>query len=424
MRQLRAPAASATGEPLGGRSTRRLARREPASGSERAASGRPPPEPPRDAQIVRVLIHELEADPVVAGERIDTDSERGIVTLRGEVNAPLAKQRAVALAQVVRGVRAVVDRMSVTARAYPDPDLELLAASVLAADAVTASEAMGASARAGVVRLTGVADSNASRRIAEDDVLALRGVLQVIDDLAVEPARRTDAQVASEVDRILRDDVWLDASQVEESVSRGVVTLTGSVKSAAEKARAEDDALAGSPEGVNVVALRIDPIDDGTSRSDGRVARTDDDLTAALLDAYARDPRVHPFVPGLEVRSGVAVLTGTAPDPGAARAAAEDARNVTGMEEAHDDLNAPAKGAESDATVLNEARGAIDRDPALSARGLTVEVLHGRLALRGSVASESERRHAISVAASVRGVLGVDDDLVIDAPKLTDTSSR
>jgi osmotically-inducible protein OsmY len=283
---------------------------------------------------------------------------------------------------------------------------------------------MGASAHAGVVRLTGVADSNASRRIAEDDVLALRGVLQVIDDLAVEPTRRTDAQVAREVDRILRDDVWLDASQVEERVSRGVVTLTGSVKSAAEKARAEDDALADSPEGVNVVALRIDPIDDGTSRSDGRAARTDDDLTAALLDAYARDPRVRPFVPGIEIRSGVAVLTGTAPDPWAARAAAEDARNVTGMEEAHDDLNAPAKGAESDATVLHEARGAIDSDPGLSARGLTVEVLHGRLALRGAVASESERRHAISVATSVRGVLGVDDDLVIDPPKLTSGGRR
>ncbi len=371
-----------------------------------------------DEGIILVLIRELDADRIVGRERIDADCQNGILTLRGDVSAPLVKERAVAIARVVQGVRAIVDRIAVAARPRPDPELALLAGSALASDSVTASEPMGAHAHAGVVRLTGMADSNAARRIAEGDVLAVPGVVEVVDDLAVEPGMRTDAQVAREVGRILREDPWLDGSRVEEGVHGGVVTLVGYVKSAAERARAEDDALLGSPDGVNVVALNIVHLEDGTLRNGAPIERTDNELAAALSDAYALDPRVRPFVPAFEVRGGVAVLTGTAPDPDTARAAAEDARNVTGMTAAHDDLNVMTTTAQSDAAVLYEARGAFDRDPGLSARGLTVEVVHGRLALRGNVVSEAERRHAISVATSIRGVRGVDDDLLVDPPRL------
>ena len=365
-----------------------------------------------------MLIRELEADRAVAREHIDADCLNGILTLRGSVSAPLAKERAVAIAAIVQGVRAIVDRISVADRPRTDSELEWRAASALAADAVTAGEPVGARAHVGVIRLTGVVDSSAARRIAENDVLAVPGVVTVVDDLAVEPSKRTDAQVTREVQRTLQDDPWLDDSRLEARTSSGIVTLTGAVASAAESARAEDDARASSPEGVDVAALRIDPADDGTLRSRGAVARSDVELAAALYDAYAMDPRVRPFVPRFEIRSGVALLTGSAPDPETARAEEEDARNVPGMAAAHDDLSVSTTAPQTDAALLYEARGALDRDPRLSSRGLTVEVLHGWVALRGNVASEAERRHAISVATSVRGVRGVDDDLVVEPPRL------
>jgi osmotically-inducible protein OsmY len=371
-----------------------------------------------DAWTVRVLIRELEADQAVAHEHIDADCLNGVLTLRGSVSAPLAKERAVAIAAIVQGVRAIVDRISVADRPRTDSELEWRAASALAADAVTAGGPVGARAHVGVIRLTGVVDSSAAKRIAENDVLAVPGVVTIVDDLAVEPSKRTDAQVTREVQRTLQDDPWLDDSRLEARTSNGIVTLTGAVASAAESARAEDDARASSPEGVDVAALRIDPADDGTRRSQGAVTRSDVELAAALYDAYAMDPRVRPFVPGFEIRSGMALLTGSAPDPETARAAEEDARNVPGMAGAHDSLSVSTAAPETDALLLYEARGALDRDPKLSSRGLTVEVLHGWVALRGNVASEAERRDAISVATSVRGVRGVDDDLVVEPPRL------
>ncbi|MGZ3602936.1 MAG: BON domain-containing protein [Ktedonobacterales bacterium] len=53
-------------------------------------------------------------------------------------------------------------------------------------------------------------------------------------------AQRTDDQIKSSVEAVLTDDPWLDASGVQVSVQRGVVTLTGTVATRADKRRAEN----------------------------------------------------------------------------------------------------------------------------------------------------------------------------------------
>ena len=371
-----------------------------------------------DAWIVAVLIRELGGDAVVARERIDVDCANGVLTLHGEVGDRLARERAVAIAHVVRGVRAIIDRLSVTPRPRPDYELEFVAAGAIASDPVTAGEAIGAHAHAGVVRLTGNVDSNATRRVAESDVLALPGALDVIDDLAVVPGERSDARLGSEVERLMRDDPWLDDSGVRLATHAGVIRISGAVKSAAERARAESDARATSPIDVDVEALRIEAASDGTLREEPAPPRTDDQLARAYVDAVARDPRVHPFLPGIQVRDRVLVINGLAPDVDAAQAAAEDARNVPGVADTHVNLIVAAAVGESDGAVLYEARGAIEHDPRLSARHIAVEVYHGRVSLRGSVGSEADRRRAIAAATSVPGARGVDDLLVVDPPRL------
>jgi osmotically-inducible protein OsmY len=384
-----------------------------AAGAERA-----PGPAAADRWIVAVLLRELDGDIVVARERIDVDCVNGVLTLGGEVSARLAKDRAVAIAQVVRGVRAIVDRISVAPKPRPDYELEFVAAGAIAADPAAAGQAIGAHAHAGVVHLTGNADSNAARRITESDVLAVPGVLDVVDDLAVAPGNRGDPRLRSEVERVMRDDPWLDDARVKVSTRNGVVAIAGFVKSAAERARAEADARAASPRDVEVSALRIDAVSDGTWRDEPAAPRTDDELARAYVDAVARDPRVHPFLPGIQVRDRVIVLMGEAPDVDAAQAAADDARNLPGVADTHVDIRvAPAVG-ESDGAVLYQARGALEHDPRLSSRRIVVEVLHGHVSLRGSVASEADRRRAIAAVTSIPGARGVDDDLVVDPPRL------
>jgi len=371
-----------------------------------------------DTWIVAVLLRELDGDVVVARERIDVDCVNGVLTLQGQVGDRLAKERVIAIAQVVRGVRAIVDRVSLTPTPRPDYELEFVAAGAIAADPATAGESIAPHAHAGVLRLTGNVESNATRRIAESDVLALPGVLDVADDLAVVPGERSDDRLRTQVERLMRDDPWLDDTRLRVVTRKGVVRVVGSVNSAAERARAEADARATSPRDVDVVALRIDAKADGTWRDDPAAPRSDDDLERAFVDAVARDPRVHPFLPGVQVRDRVMVITGEAPDVDAAQAVGEDARNTPGVADTHVDVRvAPAVG-ETDAAVLYEARGALEHDPRLASRHIAVEVVSGRVSLRGNVASESDRRRAIAAATSVPGARGVDDDLIVDPPRL------
>jgi osmotically-inducible protein OsmY len=371
-----------------------------------------------DTWIVAVLLRELHRDAAVSRERIDVDCAHGVLTMQGEVSERLAKERAVAIAQVVRGVRAIVDRITVAARPRPDYELDFVAAAALAGDPVTAGEGIGAHARAGVVHLVGNVDSNATRRIAESDVRGIPGVIEVADDLAVAPGGRSDGRLRSEVLRTMRDDPWLDDARVQIATQNGVVHVSGFVNSAAERARAESDARATTPRDVDVAELRIAVTSDGTWREMPAAPRTDDEIAQAFVDAMTRDPRVRAFKPVVQVRDRVIVITGEALDADAAQAVAEDARNLPGVADSHVEIAIAPAVDEDDRAVLFKARGAIEHDPHLAARHLVVQVFHGRVSLRGSVASEADRRRAIAAVASVPGARGVDDELTVDPPRL------
>jgi osmotically-inducible protein OsmY len=284
---------------------------------------------------------------------------------------------------------------------------------------LTANQRLGVRAHEGVVRLSGDVDSDAARRIVESDVRGIPGVVDTVDDLAVVPCTRTDRQLAGEAERMVRNDPWLDDARVGLSASAGVVTLDGVVRSAAERARAEADARTTSPVDVDVTKLRIDAWnDDGTLRGRPPVRRSDGDLVQALAGAYVRDPRVRPVIPTIDVHEGVVVLTGVAANAEAARAAGDDARNLPGAVEVRDHLKPVLAVVESDRAVWKDVREAIDRDPRLGPRRLEVDVVGGRVYLRGHVASEADRWHAVAVTTSVLGARDVSNRLVVDPPRL------
>lgn len=308
-----------------------------------------------DSRIVTVLLHELGDDAALSHESMGVSSVGGVVTLTGTVSSRLAHDRAVERTRLVRGVRAIVDRLDVAPVPRPDYELEFAVASALGRDPVTVGQRIATQARAAVVRLWGEVDSNAARRAAQADALAIPGVLDVLDDLAVVPVHRSDARIADEEARVIADDPLLDASGLRLQVQDGVVRLTGHVRSGAERARAEGDAHAVSPEGVDVQGIVITGgYDDGTLRGGDVPAYSDADIALALLETFARDPRVHSFVPSIDVRDGAVALAGHAPTKDAARAASEDARNVLGVTRVRDALEAgPETAARPDVGVTS-----------------------------------------------------------------------
>jgi osmotically-inducible protein OsmY len=362
---------------------------------------------------VAVVDRELEADRVVSAEHIGVDSKDGIVTLQATVATRLAKERAAAIPHVVRGVRAVVDRIDVAERPREDHQLDVVVAAILSADPATRQQRIAARSDGGVVQLTGEVDSYAAREIAVSDVLGIPGVVRVIDDLAQHPRKGSDDQLTETVKRYIGDDPWVNDAQVRVSTDHGKVTLAGFVGSDVEKARAEEDARMATPHELDATGLRVDRwTDDGTLRARPPRAVSDREIGQTVLDAYVADPRLHPFVPTIDVREHVVILTGAAPNAEAKAAAREDAQNTSGVIDVRDDMKLMSGVARrTDAQIRTEVIDALVRDGLLRRLHLAVEVVDGCVYLRGQVPSESDRLHAIALATSARGARRVDDSL-------------
>jgi osmotically-inducible protein OsmY len=368
-----------------------------------------------DPRITQTLLRELERDPVVSQERISVNVDLGVVTLQGAVPIRLVKDRAVQIAGVVCGVRSIVDRIEVTPHPRPAYELEALVAGALARDPVTAGQPVVVRSHGDVVELGGEVDCAATRRIAESDALAVEGVRDVVDDLAVRLQHVPEDRLVREVARIVRDDPWLDAPQLEVSARGHVAVLTGRVGSGAERARAEWDARSAGVAGVDLSGLAIDDsMGVGTRRASPDATPSDAEIAQALRDAYVIDPRMQAFTPTIDVRQRVVVLTGAAPDEQTLRAADEDARNVLGVADVHDHLKERrALVVENDQAVLSEVEAAFARDPRFCMLPISLRVRRGRVFLRGTVPTQSDRLHAVALATTAPGAADIDDGLVV-----------
>src|SRR5437868_1968080 len=66
-----------------------------------------------DAGITSAVKSKLAADDTVKAYQVDVDTSNHVVTLKGNVNTSLAKERAVEIARNTDGVRDVIDQLRV-----------------------------------------------------------------------------------------------------------------------------------------------------------------------------------------------------------------------------------------------------------------------------------------------------------------------
>jgi osmotically-inducible protein OsmY len=377
-----------------------------------------------DRELVRVVVRQLDADPQVSLEHVRVVADRGIVVLEGVVPTRLVRSRAVSAVGVVRGVRGVVDRLVVVPPEISDTTLELAIAAAIARDVAVPSQVhIDAHVSGGVVRLSGSVDMDVERRLIEEDVAGVPGVRTVLDNVAVSPVprrSRKDRSILHQVERLVSEDPWLDRSAVRVAVGGGIVHLEGKVRSAPERARAESDTRMVSPAGVDATGLAIaDGPDDGTLRAAPPGAHSDAEIQASITDACARDPRVRGFIPEVNVRNGIVVLTGVAPDAPALAATLDDAANVPGAMSVHDALKTGPLVAPADERALRAAvTDAVHSDPSLSGAAVAVDAVGGRVILHGVVPNDTARVSALARASSVVGVSRVEDALIVEPPRL------
>jgi hyperosmotically inducible protein len=189
-----------------------------------------------DPGITTAVKGKLAADDTVKAYRIDVDTKDRVVTLNGKVDTPVARARAVELARGTDGVRDVVDRLTVEPGVTPttgidDPAQRKVGEAAREADAKTdeaQKKAGDAAAKAG----------DAANRAGE---------------------ATKDAAITTAVKTKFLADTDISGLRIDVDTKDNVVTLNGTVRTAAEKQRAVK--MAGDTEGVKSVVdnLKVAP---------------------------------------------------------------------------------------------------------------------------------------------------------------------
>lgn len=315
---------------------------------------------PPDAWITTKIKLALLTTEGVSGTAIKVDTVIGRVTLYGKVHSAEEKAKAETIARKVDGVQGVDNLLQVVAPEHEeamrvsDEHLKQQVEQALQADpSLKSSNIDVRSVNRGVVLLGGTAKTLSAHLRAVEVAAAVPGVRRVAseiqspDTLADEeiwraPAPHQPSQGYGVLDSA--NDIWITSAvrmsliadsnvpglEIDLDSWDGVVTLFGIVSSQDAKGAAEADALKVS--GVKRVVNELQVVPSANQQA---VNASDDELQREVRKALDE----HGFRDvGLEVRNGVARLTGTVPTGARNLEAAVVARSIPGVRAVEDDL--------------------------------------------------------------------------------------
>ncbi len=374
-------------------------------------------EEPTDQEISQAVQNALFTDEGVSGFLIDVETNDGVVTLQGSVNNLLAKQRAEDLAETVKGVRGIVNKMEVKPPARTDEELRDAVRNALLKDPATESWEVFVSVEDGTVTLTGTVDSWQEKQLAAKVAKGVNGVEALENEITVDyKVERSDNEIESDVVGRLKWDTLVDDALISVDVDDGEVELGGTVGSLAEKTRAISDAWVAGVEAVDGGDLNVSSwARDERFRKDKYTKKSDREVVKAVNDTLLYDPRVNSFNVDVSASDGVVTLSGRVNNLKAKRSAAKDARNIVGVWRVKNQLKIRGDRPSDDA-IENEVREALRNDSYVSlSDDITISAVNGEVYLKGTVDTYFEKAQADDVASRVKGVVNVTNNLDVEA---------
>jgi osmotically-inducible protein OsmY len=216
---------------------------------------------------------------------------------------------------------------------------------------------------------------------------------------------RSDSDIKRDVEAELRYDPDIDATDIAVAVKEGIVTLTGFVRSYAQKRQAETDAkrVAGVVGIANNIEVRLPIIN---RRPDPEIAR---DVVAGLQTElpYTSDKIK------VTVSEGWVKLEGDLEWHFQRERAEEAARRVKGVKSVINSIKLIPRVAPVE--IKQKIEEALKRNAVLDAKRITVETDGSAVILKGTVKSWTEREEAERAAWTAPGVTQVEDQIRVAA---------
>jgi osmotically-inducible protein OsmY len=191
-----------------------------------------------DTQIHHDVLEELKWDPRVEETEVGVQVDNGVVTLTGTVTSWAKRMAAQEAARRVIGVLDVANDIKIkTPGGLTRTDTEIAQAvrRALEWDVFVPEEKISSTVSDGWVTLDGLVERWSQRYDAERAVESLTGVTGVVNRITVKAPTPVTGDVRKAIEQALERRAEREAKRINVDVKDGVVRLTGSVHSWAER---------------------------------------------------------------------------------------------------------------------------------------------------------------------------------------------
>ncbi len=351
---------------------------------------------PSDSWITTKVKMQLLTTEDVSAVDVNVDTTDGVVTLQGPVSDQAEKDRTIARAKSVDGVRGVRDLLEIVPpghasviEAKDDAIQDQVSRGLLNDQILIGSSISIKSVTNGSVVLGGSAKTLGAHAEAIRVARSVPGVRKVVSEI-------------KSPDTLGDQDLWHpEAKEAQKPVSTDAASADKAEKKAQTEAKdAQKDTAAAA------------------STASGSAA--DSWITTKAKTTLWADSDVSSNDVSVDTRNGVVTLFGTVPSEAVRDAAVTKVRGLDGVRDVKNQLQVVSKASEkvvdqNDDAIKTAVKDRLKGRDDLRASKVDVSVAKGVVKLAGRIPSQEERLTALSVTRSTAGVHSVIDDMQVQA---------